>query len=136
MTFAHLRRAVGPMKPERTLSAEAGCWYTQAAKAPAGTKIMIEDGVVTRIDVGRDVRTLNGIGAGDPEWKVREAFAIFRAPNKYDPDGEDWIAFGWDGAERGNAFLFEMGKSASGQMEVIGLRVGSIPSVLYVEGCL
>lgn len=145
MTLDEFRTAAGPLNPADSSGEPGGdaCWQTQPAAFPEHVFAMIEDGIVTRIDVydNRDVRAFESVGIGATEDEVanatRNAADIYRKAHPYlDEVGHYLLRLGVRGPELGKAFIFETYKKDNGPFTVISFRVGLIPSVLYIEGCL
>jgi hypothetical protein len=107
-----------------------GCWY---AKAPEedGVRFMVEDGVISRIDIERSrYTTVSGIRIGDTEQHAKEIYgaSLVIVPDKYDPTGHDLIIRSRD---RRYALVLE----TDGRV-VTQIHAGKEPSAEYVEGCL
>ena len=122
-----------PLKqPVRTtdFNAEGSCYYA-TPDLPQEFNLMIENGVVTAVDVMKPgVRTAEGIGVGDPVAKVRQAYGklVRSTPDAYDSNQQELTILSKDGKF---AIRFY---TADG--EVSAFIAGRIKSVNYMEGCL
>jgi hypothetical protein len=108
-----------------------GCGYVAWRGGPAGVRVMIGAGRITRVDVdSTGVRTAAGVGIGDSEDQVQRAYpARLRVtPQKY---GEGhYLTVTPDAADTSVAIVFE---TVGGR--VTGYRAGQRPQVEYVERC-
>lgn len=105
------------------------CVYRRSRAAPAGVLFMDVGGRIVRVDVTSfGVRTDRGVGVGDTEERVHDAYgsAVGTAPHKYDPAGR-YLAIAADNDHR---VIFE----SDGQW-ITRYRVGRLPEVEWVEGC-
>lgn len=120
---------------------ESNCRMAIVDGAPVGVKAMLEDGVITRIEVstyGEDGENASfptkakGVGVGSTEAQVKAAFPSVRVtPSEYLGDeGGHYMIYEPNGS-KGNKIVFE---TANGL--VSEFRAGSFPSVEYVEHCL
>lgn len=105
------------------------CVYRRSRAVPAGVLFMDVGGRIVRIDVTSfGVRTDRGIGVGDAEDRVHDAYgsAVTTTPHKYDPNGRYLTIAGDDG----HRLVFE----TDGQW-ITRYRIGRVPEVEWVEGC-
>lgn len=122
-----------PMKqPTRTTDyrADGKCFYA-IPELDQDFALMIEDGIVTRVDVlAPGTRTVEGIGVGDPVAEVWKTYGsrIISAPNDYDANERDLTIRSKDGR---NAIRFYIV-----QARVSAFVAGRLKSVNYSEGCL
>ena len=122
-----------PLKqPVRTtdFNDQGSCFYAQL-DLPDEIKLMIEDGIVTTVDVMKPgIRTEQGVGVGDPVSKVRQAYGK-RVRNTPDP---------YDAGHQNLTVLSKNGKYAirfyTAESKVSAITAGRIQSVNYMEGCL
>ncbi|MDQ7250821.1 hypothetical protein [Dongia sedimenti] len=126
-----------PMEPEES----EACWQTQRADGNAPhIWYMVEDGKITRIDIGDSVgvsdanpaitvKTAEGIAIGAKESDVLAAYGPTTKvmPHKYDQAGHYLIV---DSPDARSALVFETSNGI-----VTTFRAGFHPSVDYVEGC-
>lgn len=122
--------AAGGPEPER-------CDEFRPSEAPAGILVMVENGVLTRISVSRnrDIRTPEGLGIGDPESRVLDAYGS-RAevgPHKYVGPPAKTITVWTEPRSSANPRAIRYEIDAEGK--VAHIRAGG-PSIEYVEGCL
>jgi hypothetical protein len=127
MTLAAAAAVLGaPFEP----STEQGeCIYRRHPVVPAGVLFMQIGDRIARIDVRSfSVRTDRGVGPGDSEAFVRDAYgtALVSSPHKYTNDGR-YLILAPDPAHR---LVFE---TEGGW--VTRYRLGRVPEVEWVEGC-
>lgn len=103
---------------------------------PTGLSVMIENKVLTRINVDyvgkseipRTIKTDTGIGLGSSEADVLKAYPNARVkPNAADPT---WHTIFAEAPDRSKALVFE----TNGQV-VKSMRGGANPAVSYPNGC-
>ena len=114
-----------PLAGERS---SKGCVIVRPSRGPDEVQVMLIDDRVARVDVTqRGVATDAGIRVGDPEARVREAYAgrVTQSPHKYTPGHYLTVD---DRSERHVVF------ETDGE-RVTRYRVGRIPEVDWVEGC-
>ena len=125
MTAVEAQAALGmPFEPLRD---QGECVYRRSPAVP-GILFMQIEGQVVRVDVtSYAVRTDRGVGVGDSEAFVREAYgdAITTSPHKYVSGGNYLTVAAGD-----NRIVFE-----TDGMWVTRYRVGRLPEVEWVEGC-
>jgi uncharacterized membrane protein len=136
-------RGLGPVRIGMTPAAVAGvlggplepatdrgeCVYRRSPTVPPGVLFMQVGDRMARIDVTAfDVRTDRGVGVGDSESRVREAYgdAVVSSPHKYTAGGH-YLTVAPDADHR---LVFE-----TDGMWVTRYRVGRLPEVEWVEGC-
>jgi hypothetical protein len=110
-----------------------GCAYASAGSLPKGVSIMIENGVLARVDIdsGSAVKTAAGAGIGDTEDALRTLYGsrLTSAPAKYS-GGHDLSVAPKSPADTLHRIIFE---TEGGK--VVRYRAGQLPQVLYVERC-
>lgn len=124
------------------------CTYAVWDAAPAGVRVMVEDGAVTRVDVlrGRTIATEEGARIGDSEARIDSLYEgrVERRPHKY-TDGAYLIVRAdtarplpevtEPGATPPNTRSdFRLVFETDGA-RVTQYRAGLFPAVEYVEGC-
>lgn len=115
----------------------ASCDMFRPSQAPEGLLVMVEDGVLTSVHLGRNtaVRTDRGLAIGDTAVTVKQAYgtAAQVSPHKYVEAPAEYITV-WTTADHdGDAargLRYEIGDDG----RVQGIAVGG-PSIQYVEGC-
>jgi len=112
----------------KSVTPDEACMFVAFAAYPKAT-FMVEEGIITRADVGKDVPNILGISVGTPFSEVKKKYpkAIIE-PHQYDPQGHYIIFKSKDGK---NAIVMEEGEG-----KISDIRGGLEPSVEYVEGCL
>ncbi|WP_395650450.1 hypothetical protein [Brevundimonas sp.] len=143
MTTAEVTAAWGTdANPDAVGGAELEvCDEYHPANAPAGVRVMIEEGRLTRIAASRDatVKTDRGFGVGDSATAIKQAYggAVIAQPHKYqDAPAED--LFAWS---RGGSTNYVQDPAARGVRYEIGSdgKVMTVmaggPSIQLVEGC-
>ena len=125
MTIAEAEAAIG--RPFDSAVDSGDCIFRQTPAAPRGVLFMHVGGRIARIDLRSfAVRTDKGIGVGDSEMQVQNAYGqvVETTPHKYTsghyltvPVGDHKIVFETDG------------------QWVTRYRVGRLPEVEWVEGC-
>jgi len=111
-------------------NASGSCFYVSPRKTP-GVHMMIEDDVLTRIDVDDPgVKTKEGVGVGDPISKVKDTYGrhALETPNFYDEAQPEFTINSKDGR-------YSLRFSTTGG-KVTSIIAGRSKSVRYVEGCL
>lgn len=107
---------------------ESACQYVTFKRYP-NVGFMVEDGVITRADVGEEVPNAFRITVGTSLTEVKKKFpAVIIEPHQYEPNGHYLI---FKNANRKKAIVME---ESDGKVTYV--RGGLIPSVQYVEGCL
>ena len=111
--------------------ADSGCGYWLPQGAPAGLRIMMENGIAVRADVDSSgVTTIGDLGVGSPVESVVVALgpSLQVAPHKYQWElGWRYLTFSDDSTHR---LVFEVDSHV-----VRAWRAGLLPAVEYVEGC-
>ncbi|WP_339914535.1 hypothetical protein [uncultured Brevundimonas sp.] len=115
----------------------ASCDMFHPSRAPEGLLVMVEDGVLTSIHLGRNttVKTDRGLGIGDTAAAVKQAYgtAAQVTPHKYVDAPAEYITV-WSAADHNGptarGLRYEIGEDG----RVQGIAVGG-PSIQYVEGC-
>lgn len=98
-----------------------------AFKAMPKVRFMVENGVVTRADVDKEIANTAGVRIGDTEDQARRTIPNARVgPHKYVPAGHVFTIAG----EGKSALVME-----SDGTRITSIRAGVEPAVLYVEGC-
>jgi hypothetical protein len=113
--------------------AEPACDFARWSDAPDGVLIMVENGVIARIDVTeRGVVTGEGIGVGDSPARIDSVYGprVRISPHKY-VDGSHYriIMSGLPG-DTVSRIVFETDST-----RVTRFRSGRFPAVEYVESC-
>jgi hypothetical protein len=129
MTVAEARQALTRLDFKGQDS--TGCVYPTIAGLPEGVMVMIDRGVVARVDVQRgDVPTTEGIRIGDDTTKLRAAYGarVSASPHKY-TDGKYYtVVPEGDSLHR---IIFETNNAGI----VLRYRAGKLPQVGWVESC-
>ncbi len=108
------------------------CAYLTWRNGPPGVKVMAEDGRVARVEVDSGATaTEDGARIGDSEARIRELYGsrVKVEPHKY-TTGHYLIVTPAKVADS----LFRLVFETDGQ-RVTRFRAGTVPPVLYVEGC-
>jgi len=129
MTVAEARQVVE--KLEFNGQDSTGCVYPEIAGLPDGVRVMVDSGIVARIDVQKgDVPTTEGITIGDDSATVRAAYGsrVTVSPHKY-TDGQYFTVVP-DG-DATHRIIFETNNAGV----VLRYRAGLLPHVALVEGC-
>ena len=108
-----------------------GCAYPAVTGLPEGVLVMVDSGMVARVDVQKgDVPTTEGIRIGDDSAKVRTAYGtrMTVSPHKY-TDGQ-YLTIVPDG-DKLHRYVFETNNAGV----VLRYRAGKLPQVGWVEGC-
>jgi hypothetical protein len=129
---------VGQSIPRGSGWAERGAQISDECRtinSPAypGAYAIVEEGKVRRITVGSgsSVRLVEGIGVGSAEAEVRAAFPGFREqPHKYSEPPAKYLTAP-NAASGDPALRFEIGADR----RVSLIHVGTMPVLIYVEGC-
>lgn len=106
------------------------CAYVRLTKAPAGVALMVENGIVSRVDVTEGpVATTEGARIGDSEDRIESLYPgqVKVMPHKYTA-GHYLVVTPASGGENRIVFETDGGK-------VVRYRSGREPAVEYVEGC-
>jgi hypothetical protein len=110
---------------------DAACRIVAVDWLPSGTRVMLINDTVARVDVDSlsSVRTVDGAGVGDSETRIRQLYATVQSsPHKYVDKGHYLsVASPNDSTRR---IVFETDGST-----VRRYRVGRQPEVDFVEGC-
>jgi hypothetical protein len=129
MTLAELRQALDSV--HFTDPDSARCAYPKVVGLPDGVWVMVEQGVVGRVDVQKgDVATAEGIRIGDDSADVRAAYGARMTvlPHKY-TDGKYLEVK--SASDTLHMLIFETNLAG----EVLRYRAGKLPQVRYVESC-
>lgn len=129
MTLAELREALDTVYFRDPDSAR--CAYPRISGLPDGIWVMVEQGVVGRVDVQKgDVATAEGIRIGDTKAKVQSAYGsrMRAVPHKY-TDGEYLEISSPQDPMHLIVFVTNL------QGVVLRYRAGKLPQVRYVESC-
>lgn len=117
------------------------CQIYHPPKAPAGVDVMLQDGRLARITLGKgaSVRTDHGFGVGDAALAIKQAYggAVTAQPAKYDPAPAEDL-FAWS---KGGSTNYVVDPAARGIRYEIGadgmvakIHAGD-PTVQLVENC-
>lgn len=112
----------------------AECQYAIWTGGPAGVRIMLENGIVARIEVKeRSIRTSAGAAVGDSRARIDSLYPgrVRRNPHKYVPGWEYLIVLAEPPSDTLFRLVFE-----TDSVRVTEMRSGKFPAVEYVEGCL
>lgn len=129
MTLAELREALDSVR--FTDPDSMRCAYPRFRGLPQGVWVMVEQGIVGRVDVQQgDVATAEGVRIGDTRARVESTYAgRSRAmPHKY-TDGQ-YLEISPPG-DTLHRIIFE----TNAQGTVLRYRAGKLPQVRYVESC-
>jgi len=129
MTIAELRQALDSVR--FTDPDSARCAYPRFAGLPEGVWVMVEHGVVGRVDVQKgDVATAEGISIGDDSADVRAAYGprMTVMPHKYTDGNYLEVKSARDTM---HLIIFETNVEGT----VLRYRAGQLPQVRYVESC-
>jgi hypothetical protein len=129
MTIAELRQALDSVR--FTDPDSARCAYPKFAGLPEGVWVMVEQGIVGRVDVQKgDVATAEGIRIGDDSADVRAAYGkrMTVLPHKY-TDGKYLEVK--SASDTMHLIIFETNVEGT----VLRYRAGQLPQVRYVESC-
>ena len=144
MTLAEITSAVGPDSQPNAVGGNdpAACDQFRPERAPQGMLLMVEQGVLTRISLGRDnaLKTDRGLGLGDTAAAVKAAYgaAATASPHKYQSAPAEYVTV-WSGAApaagapapaTARGIVYEIGSEGT----VMAIHAGG-PSIQYVEGC-
>ena len=131
MTVAEARAALGTFTVPGA-RAKVGCGYATETSLPAGVKVMVENGIVVRVDVDSgNVATAEGARVGDTEERVRSLYGarVSVTPHKY-TDGHYLTVKPAAASDTLHRIVFETHKG-----RVTTYRAGQRPQVEYVERC-
>lgn len=129
MTVAQAAHAIGGgfAAPK---SGTSGCTYAVLTKAPGGLAVMLQDGIVARVDIRRGtVPTAAGARIGDSEARVKSLYPgkVVTTPHKYVSGGHYLTV---TPSDPNHHIVFETdGK------KVTSYRAGRVPEVDQVENC-
>jgi hypothetical protein len=131
MTVKQARAVVPGFKP--AVGADSvGCDYASVPELPQGVSVMVEDGVVGRVDVLEGtVPTSAGARIGDTEATIKKLYKglVTVSPHKY-TDGHYLTVVPKSQADSAFRIIFETDGT-----RVLRYRAGRRPQVEYVEGC-
>lgn len=127
MTGSEASAAVGDV----AAPTDSACHYWIPPGAPAGLRLMLENGIVVRADVdSAGITTISNLGVGSPVDSVVVAIgpSLQVSPHKYQwEEGWRYLSFGNDSIHR---LIFTVDSHV-----VRSFRAGLLPAVEYVEGC-
>jgi len=137
MSLADVRRVLGDPRarlegntPEVPLEE---CGYLRSRSLPKELGLMFAHGRVVRIDVyGRGIRSVNGVGVGDTEEKVKGVYRghITVEPHPYEGPSGHYLRYSPPAGHKGYGMIFETDGT-----KVTSLRVGTLAAVALIEGC-
>jgi hypothetical protein len=143
MTRAEVETALGAdSNPGAVGGADpASCDTFHPERAPAGLRVMVENGVLTSIWLARDatLKTDRGFGVGDPATAIKAAYgaAGTASPHKYSEPPAEYITAWSSGGGTGyvenpaaRGINYHIGDDGRVQQVAAGG-----PSIQYVEGC-
>jgi hypothetical protein len=131
MTVKEARAAVPGFKTAEGADS-VGCDYASIPGLPRGVSVMVEDGVVGRVDVLKGtVPTSAGARIGDTEATIKKLYAgrVTVSPHKY-TDGHYLTVVPKSQVDSAFRIIFETDGT-----RVLQYRAGRRPQVEYVEGC-
>jgi hypothetical protein len=140
MTIRQAERALGhKLAVDYTASDSEACGQASTALMDRqGYSIMVQDRIITRIDVGETdpgkqaspIITAEGVGIGSSETAVRKAYGkrLKVEPHPYLDDQGHYLIVDEPGHKRGIIFETDL-------KQVTSFRAGLYPAVGYIEGC-
>ncbi len=132
MTIAEAARIVGGSFAARPGAAKT-CGFAIWPEAPPGVLVMLDEGLVARVDVTRDspIATSRGARIGDTEARIKELYKgrVTVSPHEY-TDGHYLTVTPPAGQDRNYRLVFETDGN-----RVLRYRGGKLPQVGYVESC-
>lgn len=129
MTLAELREALNSVRFSDPDSMR--CAYPKFSGLPDGVWVMVEQGIVGRIDVQKgDVATAEGVRIGDTKAKVQSTYGsrVRAVPHNY-TDGQ-YLEIS-SPQDTMHLIIFETNVAGT----VLRFRAGQLPQVRYVESC-
>jgi hypothetical protein len=132
MTIREAVAALGESLTPRAGADVEACAYLNWQDAPAGVRVMVEQGRIARVDVdSASVATAEGARVGDSESRIDSLYAgrITKSPHKY-TNGRYLTITPTARADSNYRIVFE---TKDGR--VTTFRSGRRPPVEYVEGC-
>ena len=109
------------------------CQYVRGGSLPSGVSVMLARNVVARVDVdSAGVTTAEGVGVGDADSRVNEAYAgrVTATPHKYVQRARYLTVKGSSPADSAHRIVFEVEDG-----RVSRFRAGRVPEVEWVERC-
>lgn len=134
MTVPEGARMVGGSFAAPGAGAE-NCTYAIWREAPSGVRVMLEKGLVARVDVtSGSVATSKGARIGDTEARVKDLYKgrIAETPHKYTPGAHYLTVSPAPGSGDDTAYRLVFETDGN---RVTRYRGGKQPAVEYVEGC-
>lgn len=131
-TLEEASRATGDVLVDP--SGGTGCELVTPPSAPPALSVMVENGLVVRVDVdSAGVATDRGAQVGMHEPEIRRLYpeGLVVRPHKYDEGGRYLVVVPRAAADSAYRIVFEV----DGQGRVLRYRAGILPAVEYVEGC-
>jgi len=117
-----------------TVPAAGGdCHYVRGGSLPSGVSVMLARNVVARVDIDSGgVTTAEGVGVGDPDSRVNDAYAgrVTAMPHKYVQGAQYLTVKGASPADSAHRIVFEVENG-----RVARFRAGRVPEVEWVERC-
>lgn len=132
MTVTEARTALNEAFSVPADADPTGCTYATWPKAPAGVRVMVENGHVARVEITQPgITTTEGAGVGDTEQRIATLYGerVTSSPHKYS-DGKYLTVAPMALADSAFRLVFEVE-----QGKVTKYRSGTRPQVEYVEGC-
>ncbi|WP_339872836.1 hypothetical protein [uncultured Brevundimonas sp.] len=115
----------------------ASCDMFHPARAPEGLYVMVEDGVLTSVQLASTgvLKTDRGLGIGDTAVAVKQAYGADArvTPHKYVDAPAEYITV-WTTADHDGPAARGIRYNIGADGRVQAIAVGG-PSILYVEGC-
>jgi hypothetical protein len=133
MTAADAAQATGGALSLPPIMSPEQCDYASWDAAPTGLAVMFEGGVLARVDVtAPGIATVEGLEVGQSAARADSLYAAVavRRPHKYE-EGEYLVVRPLAPSDTVHRLIVEIVAGA-----VKRFRVGRVPQVEYVEGCL
>ncbi len=135
MTLEQAREVLGELHSDLEATADPkACYYVVPVHGPEGISIMVSQDRIARIDiVSTAFSTISGARVGDPEKRVLSLYRsrLKVASHQYDENGHYLIFTPKDQSDKNYRLIFE----TDGKV-VTSFRVGRVPEIEWVEGCL
>lgn len=133
MTVPEAARMVGGSFAAPASGAES-CTYAVWREAPTGVRVMLDKGVVARVDVSSgSVATSRGARIGDTEARIKELYQGRVAVTAHEYSDGHYLTVTpppGSGEDRSYRLVFETDAN-----RVTKYRGGKLPQVGWVEGC-
>ncbi|WP_339929276.1 hypothetical protein [uncultured Brevundimonas sp.] len=139
MTRAEVIAAMGANDNPNTVGGPdpESCDMFHPARAPEGLYVMVENGVLTSVQLGSTsvLKTDRGLGIGDTAAAVKQAYGPDArvSPHKYADAPAEYVTT-WTTTDHDSPAARGVRYNIGADGRVQGVAVGG-PSILYVEGC-